>query len=679
MRGIRLALALVLGMALAVGGLAPGTASEVTTRPGAESDFIDVNPIDYSLIVREEGQEIMKVPFTTSMARVFYTFQPADIDGQSAPLFVFLNGGPGAATTANFFANNTAPYSINLGAIGKNRDGVVKNPNSWTQMGNLLYIDPPQSGFSYNVSEQVFAPDGYIGMVQELWKEYMARGNFNPMIDADQLLRVILGFLAKHPEFQTREIVMVGESYGGVRVSTILHMLMNSQMYDEGGSSFFQDPGLARAIREHFGTGATAPTVEQVAAQFDRQVLVQPQLSSYQMTVQGEMYWDKRWSVIDWLAEDTGHAGGFTRDPDRCRKEMDLGIWTKATCPVMVYVPAFGRDRYDYAQPTSYSDDQDAYSMEAMRDVTILSKMLGVDPRQIEKLKPAARKNAYHTIGYPLIGRDSIWTWDTNRLAGALGNVNAPDTYYLSWNRFAYVAGTQNLGSVTKYFLPLSPDKDPIYGQMFLENLQHVKTFLTDAKRDLVIYSPALPEALRRHKDLVADVEEKPQDPSQPGQLIVRYQDGSKATVRWPLYADAGHAVAMTMPAKLLKDVNAWLDGYASTPRSYVRWGLGPDRLARWRQRGVTVRATRPAVRIGARVLFTGTSDLGGSIRWKQGRKVVTWKSLKVDGDRVTAMVGGQRIPVLIVKKGTARLAPDALAGLPTGQRMGRWVAHGAS
>ena len=149
--------------------------------------------------------------------------------------------------------------------------------------------------------------------------------------------------------------------------------------------------------------------------------------------------------------------------------------------------------------------------------------------------------------------------------------------------------------------------------------------------------------------------------------------------MRWPLYADAGHAVAMTMPAKLLKDVNAWLDGYASTPRSYVRWGLGPDRLARWRQRGVTVRATRPAVRIGTHVLFTGTSDLGGSIRWKQGRKVVTWKSLKVDGDRVTAMVGGQRIPVLIVKKGTARLAPDALAGLPTGQRMGRWVAHGAS
>jgi hypothetical protein len=500
MRGLRRALVALVSIALLTTGWSPAQADLSGERPGAEAKFVTLPPIDYTLVVREEGQEIMKVPFTTTTSKIFYTFQPAEKDPDTAPLFVFLNGGPGAATTANFFANNTAPYSINLAAVGKDKDGVVKNPNSWTKIANLLYIDPSQSGFSYNVSEQVFAEEGYLGMMMQLWREYMARGNFHPMIDADQLLRVILTFLRDHPKFAGREVVMVGESYGGVRVSTILHMLMNSAMYDGGGSSFFQDPGLAKMVREHFGTGDLAPTPQQVSAQFARQILVQPQLSSHQMTVQAEMYWDKRWSIIDWVAEDAGHAGGFTRDETFCKKNMTLGIWTKGTCPVMAYLPKWDRDRYDYGQPADYSDNQDAYANEAMRSVPILTTMLGVDPSKIAGLKPADRKNAYHTIGWPMVGRDSIWTWNTKVLAGALGNVNAPDTYYLSWNQYAYAAGALNLGSVTKYLLPLSADSNPLYGDMFLQNLRYVQTFLTDAKRDLVIYSPALPEALRRHR-----------------------------------------------------------------------------------------------------------------------------------------------------------------------------------
>lgn len=160
-------------------------------------------------------------------------------------------------------------------------------------------------------------------------------------------------------------------------------------------------------IREHFATGQSAPTIEQVTKQFDLQILVQPQLSSHQGEVQGEMYWDKDPSIIDKVAKDAHSRWGFTRWWPRCLAHLPP-MPSKSLCPIMVYLPQWGRDRYDYAMPDDYSDKQDAYANKALRKVDILRKMLGVEPASIKGLAPLDRTYAYKTMGNPEPGEELV-------------------------------------------------------------------------------------------------------------------------------------------------------------------------------------------------------------------------------------------------------------------------------
>lgn len=673
-----------LALVVAGAGQAQALATIADIRPGAEAKFVELTGMRYDFTVRRQGKPDVVVPFTPSTARMFYSFQPATSNADTAPLYVFLNGGPGAATSANFFSNNTAPYTLNLEAVGNNSAGVVANPHSWTRIGNLLYIDPAQSGFSYNVSEQVFKYDNPDSLRAELYNEYWSRGNLNPWVDADQILRVILTFLKSHPEFATREVVMVGESYGGVRVSTILHMLMNSAMYDTGGSSFFHDPDLAAMIREQFGTGQYAPTAEQVSDQFDRQILVQPQLSSYQGTVQGEMYWDEDSSIIDELGK--AHSRfGFTRNWARCAANLPP-FMSKSTCPIMVYIPQWGLDRYDYGKKKDYSDKQDDYVNASMRKVAVLTKMLGVDPLQIPMLAPAQRKDAYHTMGEPIPGEDSSKTKAKDTLADKLGVLQAPDSYYVSWNQNAYLAATIGIGSYTRNNLPLSPDSAPLYGDMFLENLRYVKTFLTDAKRDLVIYSPALPEALKRHA-AVKDVATFKESPIAQGQIEVTFKDSSTATIEWPHYEYAGHAVAMTMPDKLLRDVDEWMDEGAAMNRAYARWAPGSKRLQSLKAKGVRVTMHQPGGLVKKAWLFRLGKSNGvvvpfkGTMKWHAKHRSVKVKGLEYTTSGVSAQIAGKRVRLLSNKGKSVRITGEGaralntklkMSALSAGQPMGR-------
>ncbi|HSW59809.1 MAG TPA: hypothetical protein VLJ60_03365, partial [bacterium] len=61
-----------------------------------ESGFIEIEPVNYILDTRSQ---------TADRARMWYNFQPADESPHEKPLFVFFNGGPGAATALLFTYN----------------------------------------------------------------------------------------------------------------------------------------------------------------------------------------------------------------------------------------------------------------------------------------------------------------------------------------------------------------------------------------------------------------------------------------------------------------------------------------------------------------------------------------------------------------------------------------------
>ena len=584
---VRFALAsLLVGSSFLVGGCYFG--DDPIDGPGSivkQSGFYRIDPIQY-LFHNDISNSDYR--YTTTQANLWYSFHPADkelLDGSKVkPVFVMLNGGPGAATSANLFALNTAPYTLSADWVPNGGPTYKVNEFSWTRLGHLLYIDPAQTGFSYNVNAN--AADNAI----ERGADYFTRGNFNPFIDADQVLRLVLRFLSDHPELRGNPVVFVGESYGGTRVSTMLNLLLFSERYAANGSSFFRDDGLVTEIKKHFralGKTVEPLSIGTVAAQFGHQVLIQPQLSGRrQDDVQAEMYWTTNPSIIDEIAQEAGYPGGFTRNDRECGL-----LQSHATCPIMTYLPRFNRDRYNYKKPKTWSDDLELFSATTLTQLGSLNTVLGVDVGQNALIKATARAgSAYHVfLDLPISGFDEAMQQQSSSLMPGLlasqayknarmlaapypeddsleknfGRLGPNDRYYITMNTEVYAAFSLNILSPEYLYLPLNADNHSTYGDFFLENARHVKTFLTDAKFDVVIYSPALPVALKRHtnqvKDIVWQRGEATTDRNQLGQFDIQYLDDSKVSLFYPYYGTSGHAVGATEPKKLRDDVGDWL------------------------------------------------------------------------------------------------------------------------
>lgn len=540
-----------------------------------QSGFYAIDPIPYSFRISQSDHR-----YTTTQANLWYSFHPADktpVGGaKTTPIFVMLNGGPGAATSSNLFSMNTAPYTLSADWVDEGGPGYKRNEFSWTELGHLLYIDPAQTGFSYNVNAKAVNNDW------ERTLEYTWRGNFNPFIDADQVLRVVLRFLEDHQDLRGNPVVFVGESYGGTRVSTMLNLLLFSERYAANGSSFFRDDGLVTQVRNHFralGKPVDPLTSDTVAAQFGRQVLIQPQLSGRrQGDVQAEMYWTTKPSIIDEIAQQAGFPGGFTRDDNECL------MLTHATCPIIHYLPKFNRDRYNYQKPKDWSDDLELFSARTLSQRGKLDTVLGVDVGQIAPIKAAAREgSAYHLLGLPFPGvvvggllpglqasqayKESMLLAnplpEDDSLEKNFGTLGRFDRYYMAMNTEVYIAFSLNIWSPEYLYLPLNADNNSTYGDFFLENARHVKTFLSDAKYDVVIYSPALPVALGRHVGQVRQITwqrgDTASDANKLGKFDIHYVDGHTVSLFYPYYGASGHAVGATEPKKLRADVADWL------------------------------------------------------------------------------------------------------------------------
>lgn len=106
----------------------------------------------------------------------------------------------------------------------------------------------------------------------------------------------------------------------------------------------------------------------------------------------------------------------------------------------------------------------------------------------------------------------------------------------------------------------------PGYGRAFVRTLAHVRTFVTDAGKDSLIYSPDLVGQIAHYTDLVAAATHDPapvDGEARPGRILVSFRPETGWTplnraIRFPFYAGAGHTVTARAPGELLADVEAW-------------------------------------------------------------------------------------------------------------------------
>lgn len=549
-----------------------------------EAGFIEVEPVRFSFQNKK-----LTLPYTSSRARIFYSFHPADENAKGKPLFVFFNGGPGAGTSDGLLSFNTSPKTMDPNIAGDK--GIADNPYSWTKLGNLLFVDAPCTGFSYNLLDRPVT----WGNVQ---REFDAQ-NFNPFIDASQLVRVLIRFLAKHPEIQKNQVVLVGESYGGTRTTVMMNLLLFYPSYATG-ERIFRDKSVSEEIQRHYNIvfpdlagGPCSP--EKAALQFGRHILIEPQLTgAHQTKLTGEM-WEKKGSVIYEIAK----SSIFNYTPcDPKNTKCDPSVHALS----FVGMKAF-RDMYKYDENAAWSwilglrtewrlnhssylshltetdisaikemyakNRRNAYKGLGLRDLALnalvnyLKSFIRSDPGALERMNPAMRAK----ISW-LISNSSSSELNTApasergaRLDSVFGSLNRYDSYItlLGMNWMAFSAFTSN--SAIKKGFDIEPES-PRYGRLFLQNISVIKAFITNAPYDLSVYAKALPPSFKAYSDIVRDVDVE--DNSFTIHFRASTVKGSETPqskkISFPYYRSAGHMVAMTMPEKLLSDVEDWMD-----------------------------------------------------------------------------------------------------------------------
>jgi len=504
-----------------------------------ESGFIALESVDYMLKNYDWN--------TTGKAMMWYNFQPADENPGEKPLFVFYNGGPGSAS-AIVFLYNTAKRT---GDQAFSEDGFAENASSWTQFGNLLYVDARQTGFSYGIVDD---PDDNLAR-----SGYFSASNFNVFADAADFIRVILRFMEKHPSLKSNPVVLAGESYGGTRSTAILNVLLNVADYAEKNRQFY-DETLFNEIAAHFqeidSSVIVMPSKEVVAKQFGRQILIQPLVAGQeQFDAEGELL-EAEGSPLYIIEEETGQT--FTPCGDMCNKHNNA----------LYYVQRAGRDYYSYRRPSNWLFDYTDVGAAKMLQMPMFGEFILNDPTKIDGLYAENRTGAFRysstenrSLRNPTADTDlkNLPEIEKIIMKSRIGQRNAKP---LSTGNFESVFG--ELSPYDEYFVDLNYEitltfssaaidhYDTINGEMFLENIRTVKTFITQAEEDIIIYSKGIPESLKKF-DGVSGVD------TDDNSFTVKFSDGQSVLVTFPFYPESSHSVPVNQPAKFFNDVKNWL------------------------------------------------------------------------------------------------------------------------
>lgn len=165
------------------------------------------------------------IQITERNDELFYWFFPSQGDANTDPLVIWLTGGPGCSSELAIFTEN-GPFKIDPQTLK-----LSLNPYSWNKGANLLYVDQPiGTGYSNPVYSPYDATEDQVSV---------------------HFYSFLTTWLSKHPQFNKRELFIIGESYAGHYVPAISSYIAKHKTEDINLVGFGIGDGLINAYYQY--------------------------------------------------------------------------------------------------------------------------------------------------------------------------------------------------------------------------------------------------------------------------------------------------------------------------------------------------------------------------------------------------------------------------------------------
>ena len=145
-------------------------------------------------------------------SNMFFWFFPSQVNPGSAPLIVWLQGGPGSTSLFGLLKEN-GPFLVKVKKLPDKDPYIKPNKYSWNKFANMLYIDSPAgTGFTYASNDQNYHTNDSLVSI-------------DLMSFLFQFMRMYPLYVSADPSFKPN-VYLFGESYGGTVVTNLAHLLM---------------------------------------------------------------------------------------------------------------------------------------------------------------------------------------------------------------------------------------------------------------------------------------------------------------------------------------------------------------------------------------------------------------------------------------------------------------------
>eukprot|EP01090_Pellita_catalonica_P014546 TRINITY_DN3741_c0_g1_i1.p1 TRINITY_DN3741_c0_g1~~TRINITY_DN3741_c0_g1_i1.p1 ORF type:complete len:455 (-),score=75.13 TRINITY_DN3741_c0_g1_i1:33-1397(-) len=167
-----------------------------------------------------------------AFANMFFWFFPAQDGNTSAPVLLWLQGGPGGSSMFGLFSEN-GPFSVSDDA-----EHLIPRKINWNEHYNLIYIDNPVgTGWSFTSSDSGFVTDE----IEVGYDLYSALSQFFTIFD----------------NYQPNDFYVTGESYAGKYVPAVAHRIHEeNKKYSPSSPKFINMKGIS------IGDGAIDPITQ---------------------------------------------------------------------------------------------------------------------------------------------------------------------------------------------------------------------------------------------------------------------------------------------------------------------------------------------------------------------------------------------------------------------------------